>query len=141
MFCILASEYRSWLLYYSLPVLQGILPELYLTYCCLLVAAMYILLSDSIQLSSLRQAEEYLHKFYLMFAALCGRTTCIMPVLNNINNHAMSSTSRDDGCTMNLHLLKHLPECVYNWGPLWAYVFLFPFRVHEWVLEDVLPWY
>lgn len=24
-------------------------------------------------------------------------------------------------CTMNLHLLGHLAECVRDWGPLWAY--------------------
>ena len=22
---------------------------------------------------------------------------------------------------MNVHLLRHIPECVQNWGPLWAY--------------------
>ena len=27
----------------------------------------------------------------------------------------------EDGCTMNVHLLKHIPACVANWGPLWAY--------------------
>ena len=30
-------------------------------------------------------------------------------------------------CTMNVHLLRHLPECVQNWGPLWAYL-CFPFK-------------
>lgn len=23
--------------------------------------------------------------------------------------------------TMNVHLLSHVAECVYNWGPLWCY--------------------
>ena len=23
--------------------------------------------------------------------------------------------------TMNIHLLEHVPTCVKNWGPLWAY--------------------
>ena len=30
-------------------------------------------------------------------------------------------SSGQDGCTMNVHMLKHLPACVANWGPLWAY--------------------
>ncbi len=27
----------------------------------------------------------------------------------------------ENGCTMNVHMLKHIPQCVQNWGPLWAY--------------------
>ena len=25
------------------------------------------------------------------------------------------------GVTMNVHLLRHIPQCVRSWGPLWAY--------------------
>ena len=35
-------------------------------------------------------------------------------LLNNLS-------SGEDGCTMNVHMLKHIPACVVNWGPLWAY--------------------
>ena len=27
----------------------------------------------------------------------------------------------ENGCTMNVHSLRHLVTCVRNWGPLWAY--------------------
>jgi hypothetical protein len=43
-----ASEYRSWLLYYSLPALQGILPDTYLTQFSLLVERSFILLAEGI---------------------------------------------------------------------------------------------
>lgn len=67
-----ASEYRSWLLCYSLPVLNGILADPYFTHYSLLVAAMHILLSECITPSELRRAELYIHRFYEMFATLYG---------------------------------------------------------------------
>ncbi len=27
----------------------------------------------------------------------------------------------EKNCTMNIHMLCHLTECVKDWGPLWAY--------------------
>ena len=33
----------------------------------------------------------------------------------------------ENGCTMNVHLLCHLPVCVSDWGPLWCYS-CFPFE-------------
>ena len=46
-----ASELRSWLLYYSLPLLIHFMPPLYLHHFALLVCAMHILLKDSISSS------------------------------------------------------------------------------------------
>ena len=43
-----ASEYRPWLLFYSIPVMLNILPVEYLAHHMLLVEAIYILLSSSI---------------------------------------------------------------------------------------------
>ena len=40
-----ASEYRSWMLFYSLPVLPGLLAEPYFSHYALLVAALHILLN------------------------------------------------------------------------------------------------
>ena len=54
-----ASEFRSWLLYYSLPVLHGILPDPYFTHYLLLVAAMHLLLSDVITDVMLHKAQQY----------------------------------------------------------------------------------
>lgn len=71
--CIhVASEHRSWLLYFSLPVLHGLLPEPFYTHYTLLVAAMHILLSTSISPSALGRAKKYLGKFCQTFAALYG---------------------------------------------------------------------
>ena len=74
-----ASEYRSWALYYSLPVLHGILTEPYYTHYCLLVAALHILLSSSISGTDLQRARAYLDRFYKEFATLYGQkcTLCV----------------------------------------------------------------
>lgn len=115
-----ASDYGSWLLHYSLPVLQGILPDPYFTHYCLLVAAMHVFLADCVSLSSLSAAEQYLHRFCQMFAALYGTCTCTYILTCNTTLPSNCCTG-DDGCTMNVHLLKHIPDCVRNWGPLWGY--------------------
>lgn len=78
-----ASEYRSWVLYFSLPVLQGILPDPFFTHYALLVAAMQLLLSDSISPAALQSAEQYLHRFYEMFADLYGMYNCIKKLIND----------------------------------------------------------
>ena len=40
------SELRSWILFYSLPVLFGILPEPYFMHYALLFASVHVLMSD-----------------------------------------------------------------------------------------------
>ena len=44
-----ASEYRSWLLFYSVPVLQGIMNKLYLNHYILLVEAAWLLLQSKMK--------------------------------------------------------------------------------------------
>ena len=45
-----------------------------------------------------------------------------------VPHHKVSFLSIGDaGCTMNVHLLKHIPDCVRNWGPLTGYS-CFPFE-------------
>ena len=68
-----ASEYRSWLLHFSLPVLYNILPEPYFTHYSLLVAAMHIMLGKNISTQRLKIGEEYLRRFYEMFSSLYGK--------------------------------------------------------------------
>ena len=67
-----ASEHRSWLLYYSLPVLKDVLPDAYFENYSLLVAAIYILSSDRIEENDLVMAEQWLKKFYRDYAGLYG---------------------------------------------------------------------
>ena len=45
----------------------------------------------------------------ILYTYMC---TCILYMLSHTGN---------DGCTMNIHLLRHIVDCVRNWGPLWGY--------------------
>lgn len=100
-----ASELRSWLLYYSAPVLQDVLAVEYYQHFLLFVHAVYILLQDSISTSDLSNANELLQHFCCLFAALYGERYM----------------------TCNIHQLLHLSRMVYDMGPLWAYS-CFPFE-------------
>ena len=94
-----ASEFRSWLLYYSLPILLNFLPSLYWHHYALLVCAIHILLKDSISQSSLEAAECMLADFHNLLPELYGERSC----------------------TANAHLLTHLTKYVRLWGPLWTH--------------------
>ncbi len=94
-----ASEYRSWLLYFSIPVLSAFLPAEYVHHLALLVSAVHILLSASITTSSLHSADAMLHTFYQL-----------MPRLYPLQM-----------CTANVHSLIHIVPFVRLWGPLWAF--------------------
>jgi hypothetical protein len=100
-----ASELRSWLLFYSVPVLQDILHENYLFHYSAFVQAIHCLSGNSIASCSLDHAEKLLAYFVMTFPALYGERYQ----------------------TLNLHSLLHLSECVRNLGPLWAYS-CFPFE-------------
>lgn len=70
-----ASELRSWLLFYSLPVLDDVLPPVYFRHYSLLVAAIHILSSNSINHEEVDSAEEWLKKFYQQYEELYGMCT------------------------------------------------------------------
>ena len=42
-------------------------------------------------------------------------------ICTNIHYVHDNTSLGENGCTMNVHLLKHMPACVANWGPLWVY--------------------
>lgn len=69
---IAGSELQAWLLYYSLPVLHGILPSPYLAHLSLLVAAVHILMSARIHRSDLSIAHQFLDTFYKQSSTLYG---------------------------------------------------------------------
>lgn len=94
-----ASEFRAWLLYYSLPVLSGLLPVDYIYHLSLFVSAMHILLNDTVSLADIDLAHSLLDHFYKL-------TPQLYPI---------------EICTMNLHSLIHLAQFVRSWGPLWCY--------------------
>lgn len=94
-----ASEWRNFLLLYSLIVLKGILPHNYLQHLMLLVDSVYLLTKDSISQMEICTAELLLHKFVQDYELLYGVKYM----------------------SYNLNLLLHLPNTVRYWGPLWCY--------------------
>ncbi|KAE8745125.1 hypothetical protein FOCC_FOCC008190 [Frankliniella occidentalis] len=94
-----ANEWRSWLLYYSLPCLKGILPTVYYKHHCVLVSAIHMLLKDDITPEALDTAAEYLADYVNEFQVLYG----------------------EEEMFFNVHLLLHLAKSVLHWGPLWCY--------------------
>ncbi|XDV23432.1 hypothetical protein PO909_028010 [Leuciscus waleckii] len=93
-----ASEWRSFLLFYSLPVLCGILSKKYWNHLFLLVFGIYTLLQEKIQMVDIDNAEKALKKFVMEFQKLYGT----------------------ENMSFNVHLMTHISASVRNWGPLWA---------------------
>ena len=94
-----ASEFRSWLLYFAIPILKSFLPPEYIHHLALLVCAVHILLSDSVSSAKLDTADRLLKTFY------------------NLVPHFYPL----DECTSNMHSLVHMVPFVRLWGPLWAH--------------------
>ncbi|KAJ1532215.1 hypothetical protein ONE63_000835 [Megalurothrips usitatus] len=94
-----ASEYKLWMMYYSVPVLKGIMNEEYLDHYVKLVSAIFLLSKDSISLDDVLAAKTLLHSFVRDFARLYG--------------------IRFLG--LNVHQLLHLPSIVLDLGPCWVY--------------------
>lgn len=93
-----ASEYRNWLLFYSIPCLTGFLKEKYLCHFSKLVEAVYLLLGQGITRADLDRARELLAEFAKEFG--------------HYGQNCLS---------LNVHHLTHLVTCVENLGPLWAF--------------------
>jgi hypothetical protein len=69
--------YRSWILYYALPVMKGVLSPAYFNHLCLLVSALHILTSDYIRKEKLAEAEQALRQFNVKFSGYMVRIiTC-----------------------------------------------------------------
>lgn len=94
-----ASELRTFLLFYSVPCLYGILPDLYFQHFILLVEAIYLLLQDSISISDLSKAASLLKHFCVKVKSLYD--------------------PRYE--TYNVHCLLHLADRVFDLGPLWTH--------------------
>lgn len=93
-----ASEFRAWLLYYSVVCLKGKLPNEYFKHWCLLVNAIFLLLKEEISEEDLNNAEAML----VQFVKDVGR-------LYRLRDY-----------TYNVHQLLHLTKYVKWWGPLWS---------------------
>ncbi|KAJ8048972.1 hypothetical protein HOLleu_01500 [Holothuria leucospilota] len=93
-----ASEFRSWILFYSLPVLKGVLPSRYLAHMLLFVLAVWVLLQESVTEDEISICEIILVKFVIQMKELYDA------------QHV----------SYNVHLLMHLADTVRNCGPLWS---------------------
>lgn len=101
-----ATEFQTWLLFYSLPCLNGYLEDVYLQHLALLSEGIYLLLGDNITEDNLLKAESLLDSFYEQFAALYGEGSCGLNV-HNVGAHMVFYTRM--------------------WGPLWSWS-CFPFE-------------
>ncbi|XP_051157956.1 uncharacterized protein LOC127279572 [Leptopilina boulardi] len=94
-----AREWENWVLFYSCPILQNILPDDLFRHWTLFVDAIYNLMKDEIATREIDRADSLLHEFV-------GQT----------------QTLYCKACmTFNIHILLHLAQSVYDWGPLWAH--------------------
>lgn len=62
-----ASEWRAWLLFYSLPVLNGVLQPRYVKHLGLLVSAVFLLLNENITFQEINKADDMLFEFVARF--------------------------------------------------------------------------
>ncbi|XP_028418236.1 uncharacterized protein LOC114543472 [Dendronephthya gigantea] len=92
-----ASEWRAFI-FYSLVVLHGILPHVFLKHLFLFVYGVYCLLGDSIDEHTISSAEVSLTKFVIETEELYGLKRC----------------------SFNVHQLVHLAQSVRDCGPLWS---------------------
>lgn len=94
-----ALEYKMFLIFYSVPVLNGLMERRYFHHLCKLVSALYLLNQDSISPNQIHEAHELLKDYVKDFETLYGLRWL----------------------TLNVHQLLHLPEAVRDLGPLWVY--------------------
>lgn len=93
-----ANELRSFLLYFSVIILNRCMDERYFQHWMLLVQAMYILLQDTVSLTDISRSEIMLQLFCRDFAKLY----------------------KADHFTYYIHNLQHMPLVVKRNGPLWS---------------------
>ncbi|KAJ8050034.1 hypothetical protein HOLleu_03062 [Holothuria leucospilota] len=93
-----ASEFRCWLLFYCLPIFNGILATPYLKHLVLLIQSIWLLNQTKISVPDIGKAYSLLTTFVRKMEQLYGA----------------------EHMSFNNHILLHLPNTVLNWGPLWA---------------------
>lgn len=93
-----ATEWKNFLLYYSLFVLMGVLPTKFYQHWCLLCFSLHILLQPRVPKHLIEKADLMLKKFVIYAETLYGK------------QHV----------SFNVDQLTHLASSVHSWGPLWA---------------------
>lgn len=108
-----ANEWRSFLLYFSVGILYKILPLKYLRHFGKFINTIWILIQDEVPRLKVHTLKNDVAIFVHQYVTIYGE------------KHA----------TYNLHQLLHLPTCVENLGPLWAYS-NFPFENNNGKLQS-----
>ena len=93
-----ASELKDWFFYYSIPIMESILPTEYFDHYKYLVLGINILCQERITREEIDFAETVIHEFLLRFENLYGLKYM----------------------TCNTHSLGHLHTIVRRLGPLWT---------------------
>ena len=83
-----ASELRSWLFFYSLPVLKDIMDDCYYSHFAALFEAINYLCGDNISCESISKSDQLIKYFVMVFPSLYGEWYL----------------------TLNIHQLLHLPD-------------------------------
>lgn len=94
-----ASELKLWLFYYSVPILKEVMSAEYFDHYLKLVIGLSYLSAPSISEQMLEQAAEVLNQFVRDFPNLYGLRYC----------------------TISVHMLVHVADCVRELGPAWVY--------------------
>lgn len=93
-----ASEYQSFLFYYSLPILSLVIEQVYFNHFKLLYLGIILLCQDSISEADIALSQTLLDEIVQQFETLYD--------VSRMN--------------YNLHILRHLTDIVRDLGPLWT---------------------
>jgi hypothetical protein len=93
-----ANEWKTWLIV-CIPILKGVLADTYVNHLSKFVVAMTLLWRDRVTEDDIQKADKLINQFIDDAGDLYGQKVY----------------------TFNMHLLLHFPQCVRNWGPVWAY--------------------
>ena len=110
-----ASEWKKYLLYYSLLCLMNILPLKYVKHWFLLVYSMQIFIGDKISPEQFKKARGALRKFVFQIDDLYGMQFF----------------------KFNVHLLLHIPASVKQYGAPWA-TSAFPYEHYNGILGKLI---
>ncbi|XP_037572456.2 uncharacterized protein LOC119454715 [Dermacentor silvarum] len=94
-----ATEWQQWLLWFSLPCLDGILTTEYLKHFTLLIKGVSLLLMDNVSSTDVSENASLLVKFVV----------------------GVQFLYEEKEMTFNVHQLLHLPKSVVLQGPLWSH--------------------
>lgn len=106
-----ASEWKNYLLYYSIPCMTNLMPSKYIKHWFLLTFSISIFLKDKITTHEFDVAKAAVQKFVTQVESLYGK----------------------EFVKYNVHMLLHIPKSVQNFGALWSHS-AFPYEHYNGIL-------